>query len=66
MIRTKSSKMFHGSILFKVIIALFTIVIYLSIDSVMMTIMMMMMMMMMIVICGYLFIILSFKRKQVN
>ena len=35
----------------------------------MMTIMMMMMMMMMmmiIVICGYLFIIPSFKRKQVN
>ena len=64
--------MFHGSILFKVIIALFTIVIYLSIDSVMMTIMMMMMMMMMmtmmmiIVICGYLFTIPSFKRKQVN
>ena len=58
--------MFHGSILFKVIIALFTIVIYLSIDSVMMTIMMMMMMMMMIVIYGYLFIIPSFKRKQVN
>ena len=60
--------MFHESILFKVIIALFTIVIYLSIDSVMMTIMMMMMMMMMmmIVIYGYLFIIPSFKRKQVN
>ena len=61
--------MFHGSILFKVIIALFTIVIYLSIDSVMMTIMMtimMMMMMMIIVIYGYLFIIPSFKRKQVN
>ena len=59
--------MFHGSILFKLIIALFTIVIYLSIDSVMMTIMMMMMMMMMIiVIYGYLFIIPSFKRKQVN
>ena len=57
--------MFHGSILFKVIIALFTIVIYLSIDSVMMTIMMMMMMMM-IVIYGYLFITPSFKRKQVN
>ena len=64
MIRTNSSKMFHGSILFKVIIALFTIVIYLSIDSVMMTIMMMMMMI--IVIYGYLFIIPSFKRKQVN
>ena len=64
--------MFHGSILFKLIIALFTIVIYLSIDSVMMTIMMtimmmmMMMMMMIIVIYGYLFIIPSFKRKQVN
>ena len=64
--------MFHGSILFKLIIALFTIVIYLSIDSVMMTtmmtimMMMMMMMMMIIVIYGYLFIIPSFKRKQVN
>ena len=34
--------------------------------TIMMTMMMMMMMMMMIVICGYLFIIPSFKRKQVN